>query len=211
MGYEDNNPVLFMSIPKALRADARITAALEANSRKFVTHYDVYATLIEVAKMSSIRIPENTAIHGRNLFQEVPDRDCFEMGISPAYCLCRFDEDPLSPQDPLIPRIVNQIIEDANQGLIPFQKNCLLHELDPDFAPKVSKVAIPNSQNFDVFKVTFQTKYFVKSGRWWTFVYLDPERNVTRNMLQFGHRIDPHGAGARCEGDKIDHCYCKRK
>jgi len=49
---EDNNPALFISLPKKLRRNEKLKAALEANSRQLVTHHDVYATLVAIAKVS---------------------------------------------------------------------------------------------------------------------------------------------------------------
>lgn len=48
---EDNNPALFIILPKKLRRNWRLRAILEENSRQLVSHYDVYATMVAIARV----------------------------------------------------------------------------------------------------------------------------------------------------------------
>lgn len=46
---EDNNPALVMALPERLRSNKELMANLNANSKELVTHYDTYATLLNIA------------------------------------------------------------------------------------------------------------------------------------------------------------------
>uniref|UniRef100_A0A914YBI0 Sulfatase N-terminal domain-containing protein n=1 Tax=Panagrolaimus superbus TaxID=310955 RepID=A0A914YBI0_9BILA len=48
---EDDNPFLFVSVPQHLRKNSTIMQQLKANSKELITHYDIYATLNEIAQV----------------------------------------------------------------------------------------------------------------------------------------------------------------
>ncbi len=50
--FEDNNPMLFIAVPERLRNNHQLTDNLYQNSHSLVTHYDIYATLIDIAKVA---------------------------------------------------------------------------------------------------------------------------------------------------------------
>ena len=193
MAYEDNNPLLFISLPRGLRDNETFTSALRANSRSLVSQYDIYATLIQIADILGAQIPEDITLHGQSLLQKVPsDRTCHSLGISPVYCLCRFEETPLPSEDPLHSEIVNQVIlTDLNRTIFGSQNLCQNHELDPNFVPEITRVWIPNTHDFGVYKLTFQTIYSEDVARWWTSVYVDLERSEIR-LIEIWHRLDPY-------------------
>lgn len=49
---EDNNPFLFLSIPEQLRENLTFADTIKKNSRKLLTHYDLYATMVEMTRVS---------------------------------------------------------------------------------------------------------------------------------------------------------------
>lgn len=46
---EISNQFLFMILPKHLRKNQNLVNQLYVNSKELITHYDVYATLLEIA------------------------------------------------------------------------------------------------------------------------------------------------------------------
>lgn len=52
--YEDNNPFLFLILPEKLRWNREIYNQLKENSKQIIGHYDLYATMFEIATVSWI-------------------------------------------------------------------------------------------------------------------------------------------------------------
>jgi hypothetical protein len=50
---EDNNPAFFLVLPRRLRANQALRAILEENAKKLISHYDLYATLLEIVKVGN--------------------------------------------------------------------------------------------------------------------------------------------------------------
>ena len=48
---EDNNPFLFITLPEHLRANPTLRAQLNANREHLITHFDIYATLHQIANV----------------------------------------------------------------------------------------------------------------------------------------------------------------
>jgi hypothetical protein len=49
---EDNNPFFTIILPEKLRSNADMISQLYKNSREIITHYDLYATFLEIANVS---------------------------------------------------------------------------------------------------------------------------------------------------------------
>lgn len=52
--FEDNNPLLLFAVPESLRTNEQLMNNLNDNSQKLISHYDIYATLIDIAKIAPI-------------------------------------------------------------------------------------------------------------------------------------------------------------
>lgn len=50
--YEDNNPMLLLVAPENVRKDDAKMKLLTENSKQLVSHYDLYATLHDIAIVS---------------------------------------------------------------------------------------------------------------------------------------------------------------
>jgi hypothetical protein len=53
--FEDNNPFLMIAVPEPLRTNRELMHNLHENSQKLISHYDVYATMLDMAKIAPIR------------------------------------------------------------------------------------------------------------------------------------------------------------
>lgn len=49
---EINNPVLAVVVPENLRSNANLMRNLRRNARQLTTHFDTYATLVNIARVS---------------------------------------------------------------------------------------------------------------------------------------------------------------
>lgn len=49
---ENNNPMLYVILPEKLRKDAALRKIMEENSKQLTVHYDIYATLMDIARVS---------------------------------------------------------------------------------------------------------------------------------------------------------------
>ena len=50
---EDNNPFLYLSVPQKVRQNPQLMETLRENAKQLVTHYDLYATMVEMTNVSS--------------------------------------------------------------------------------------------------------------------------------------------------------------
>lgn len=48
---EDNNPALFIVLPKDLRKNRELRTIMEENSRQLISQHDIYATLLSIVKV----------------------------------------------------------------------------------------------------------------------------------------------------------------
>uniref|UniRef100_A0AC35TI04 Sulfatase domain-containing protein n=2 Tax=Rhabditophanes sp. KR3021 TaxID=114890 RepID=A0AC35TI04_9BILA len=98
--YENDNPFMAMSVPKALRSNEQLMNNLRENSKKHVSHFDTYATLIDIVtegdRTNFTQLDEldmstvlNRSSTGQSLLRPINEtnRDCYSMGISWQHCL----------------------------------------------------------------------------------------------------------------------------
>lgn len=48
---EDNNPFLYLVVPEEKQKDQQFMEVLMENSKTLVSHYDTYATFVEISKV----------------------------------------------------------------------------------------------------------------------------------------------------------------
>uniref|UniRef100_A0AC34F5Q0 Uncharacterized protein n=1 Tax=Panagrolaimus sp. ES5 TaxID=591445 RepID=A0AC34F5Q0_9BILA len=210
IGYEDMNPMLYISVPKFLREDEKLSNILVQNSKKLVTHFDLYSTFIDIAISYGAEIPIDTTLHGESLFKPIQDgRDCSKLGVSPMFCNCRYKREMLAINDSLHSKIIDKIFENGNETIYPYRNVCKIPVFDSRFIPIIEQIFMPGtSKSLKVFKVTFETK--PDYGRWWTYVHVHHTKNHSitniNNMMQFGIRINP--AGWKCLTNILNFCFC---
>lgn len=50
---EDKNPALYVILPENLRKNERIVKTLQENSQQLISHFDLYATFLDIARVGS--------------------------------------------------------------------------------------------------------------------------------------------------------------
>uniref|UniRef100_A0A0K0F409 Sulfatase domain-containing protein n=1 Tax=Strongyloides venezuelensis TaxID=75913 RepID=A0A0K0F409_STRVS len=101
--FEDKNPFLIISPPKALRTNSsEVLKNLKINANKHTSHFDIYATMLDILTEGSrtnfsnmsyfnfTNIIKNDTIKGSSLLRELNgNRTCYSMEITSEHCLCR--------------------------------------------------------------------------------------------------------------------------
>ncbi|EFO25716.1 hypothetical protein LOAG_02772 [Loa loa] len=100
---EDNNPLLMIAVPQYLRSNGQLILNLKQNSRRHTSHYDIYATLYDIARyarrQSFQKWDEHDfseelgkvrgGIRAKSLLRPIRyDRTCEEMEIPDQFCIC---------------------------------------------------------------------------------------------------------------------------
>lgn len=108
---EDNNPALVVAIPEHLRKNNQLMSNLKVNAKALTTHYDTYATLMHIAKVSANNcdwhgttlptVQEGQRMSSNTKFEGQPDKDRQLLGQS---YLCPFNQStPRNCGNQLIP------------------------------------------------------------------------------------------------------------
>uniref|UniRef100_A0A0K0EGZ4 DUF229 domain-containing protein n=2 Tax=Strongyloides stercoralis TaxID=6248 RepID=A0A0K0EGZ4_STRER len=100
--YEGNNPYLMISVPKELRNNIKLIKNLKDNSKKHISHLDIYATLLDILTESSknnfktfekfnLSLTVNFKVKGQSILRELPNknRSCWELNVPVEFCLCQ--------------------------------------------------------------------------------------------------------------------------
>uniref|UniRef100_A0A915D320 Uncharacterized protein n=1 Tax=Ditylenchus dipsaci TaxID=166011 RepID=A0A915D320_9BILA len=145
---EDNNPGLFVVLPRRLRKNKKLREIMEDNARQLVTQHDVYATFLTIARSShkwdetdwdsdwnASEYPE--ALHGSSLLHTLTKqpRDCPTLSIPFAYCQCdkKFIEIKASPENnELINQLALAAIDKINEDIekAKYNDKCMSLSLD---------------------------------------------------------------------------------
>jgi hypothetical protein len=105
---EDNNPMFTISVPSRLRTNSQLIENLRNNAQQLISHYDVYATLLDIAlfafesnftnfEQSNINDRIATVVgHGRgsSLLRPILSsntRNCETLGIPSQFCICQMN------------------------------------------------------------------------------------------------------------------------
>ncbi|CAG7815871.1 unnamed protein product, partial [Allacma fusca] len=91
---ERRNVPLFIRLPDKLRrVYPEMQENLGMNSKSITSHYDIYQTLLHIAKMAGNVDPlTNLTTHGASLLSKIPqNRTCKEARIPKTMCLCQLD------------------------------------------------------------------------------------------------------------------------
>uniref|UniRef100_A0AC35G3F9 Sulfatase N-terminal domain-containing protein n=1 Tax=Panagrolaimus sp. PS1159 TaxID=55785 RepID=A0AC35G3F9_9BILA len=211
IALEERNPMFYISLPKDLRkADNPIVKNLKANKNKLIAHYDLYATMADIAESVGAEIPIDTTFHGKSFFKPIPDgRTCGEMGISPMYCNCRYKKANLTSENPLYQKILDSIFSKMNETIAPFTDICVVPLFSSKFQPIMKEIFYPGTtKTLKIYQVIFET--LPDNGRWETYVSVKFHYDwiEIQNFLNLGNRLNPPWA-KRCSNTIRDFCFCK--
>jgi hypothetical protein len=133
---ENNNPMLVLSVPIKLRNNTQLMTNLRRNSRRLLTHFDLYTTLYDIAAVVGV---ENNWLtypyrnfsglmssnRGESLLRPMQlVRNCDSLEIPQMYCNCREQREHKSINATLVKIIVNHFIRYLNRQLIHVKHIC---------------------------------------------------------------------------------------
>uniref|UniRef100_A0A0N5A6R2 Sulfatase domain-containing protein n=1 Tax=Parastrongyloides trichosuri TaxID=131310 RepID=A0A0N5A6R2_PARTI len=233
--FEDNNPFLIISPPKKLRKEkSEALKNLRINANKHTSHFDIYATLLDIATEGSRRrfrgmspfnlttIIKNDKIKGLSLLREIKvNRTCYDMEVTSEYCLCqqqfiKYDQS-----------IINKIYGDMN---ITFKSSSIVMTIKRNFINKLNEqLVIGNITEYcDLMKKNtdgiFDLKYTYNNNKKIIFkarIEVLPKGIFDAYFDEFGkhtgssiNRIDRYAKFAETCLPTHPYrrfCYCKRK
>lgn len=112
---EDNNPALFISLPRHLRYNNNLLAVMKDNSRQLITHFDLHATMLDIARHGSemtskslFDVDVDTSLKrdspfGSSLlrpFDKTVPRTCGTLKIPFEFCTCQFVKTNITESEP---------------------------------------------------------------------------------------------------------------
>ncbi|KAE9547584.1 hypothetical protein FO519_009205 [Halicephalobus sp. NKZ332] len=207
---EDNNPFLFFSAPESVREDGELMTQIRKNSKELITHYDLYATLLDIAKPENPRIP-NPLIRGSSILRELSQpRTCDRLRIPFEYCSCHVEKIPLPKHSSVGIKAASIMIKEMNRVL----------EEDPDTRGKCAELTL-NEESLNVewlaersktriYKVKYNTK--PGNGEFLGNVVQNPdEKDQFQILSERFPRMNRYGNQTRCANTAkyAAYCYCK--
>uniref|UniRef100_A0AC34FUJ9 Uncharacterized protein n=1 Tax=Panagrolaimus sp. ES5 TaxID=591445 RepID=A0AC34FUJ9_9BILA len=206
---EDNNPFLFLSLPSNLKTNTKLTGTLKRNSKMLITHYDVYATFLDMAKPKSPRIPQ-PLIKGNTLFKPLPQpRTCDGLFVPFQYCICKPKTITLPKNNTVGIVGAELMVAQMNSNLLESNETneCVSLILNKNSAIKVSQFV--DEGNIKVYQITYST--LPGDGQFWGYVS-QMENNGTLSILSEKFpRLNVYAPQAICasKASFASYCFCK--
>lgn len=205
--YEDRMPFMFVILPDEFRRKyPEAVKNLKLNQHRLTTHYDLHATLLELADFPN-DMPSVQTEHGLSLLREVPEnRTCREAFIAPHWCCCHETgqfpaRDPLSKKmAQFVLRTINGRLQDGAPG------QCTRLQLRK--VVDVYEVTVDTNSDTRYFWVTL--KFFPGEGLLEATVAVNGTGVLNAERVS---RLDWHGAQSSCVKDHhLElYCVCKHK
>uniref|UniRef100_A0A915CMT1 Sulfatase N-terminal domain-containing protein n=1 Tax=Ditylenchus dipsaci TaxID=166011 RepID=A0A915CMT1_9BILA len=214
---EDNNPLLFMVLPKYLRENTHLLKNLRENSRQLISQYDVYATLTSIVKNGENMTPESKfdqlktdewdmLLHGSSMlypFEKEQARHCGNLMIPFEVCQCQFQQANLTnSHSSLATRLANFVVEGINLALDSSEIGSMCATLKLDLNTPVQILELEPDKHTNVVFTTVPG-----NARLWTFVQADPTYQEFK-LIANSTRMNSYDSQAFCVPDtNLIHFY----
>ncbi|CAD5227362.1 unnamed protein product [Bursaphelenchus xylophilus] len=231
---EDYNPALVYKPPKKLLNNQKLKEQLEINSQQLVSHFDVYATLIDILQngdafdtdydFESPAVSDPTIpLTGSSLLRPLPQpRNCETLGLHFEACLCQLHGNP-EPEmaNNLTYRLAEAAVDYINYHLtisnitaaVRMDQACANLTVSNHFTPIAEKYSTKNDQE-NVYRVTFKTSPGEALFDPYLQVHENGEIEVVSTWFKRKNRYRAQvGCLQEITGVKMDYsddfCYCK--
>uniref|UniRef100_A0AC34FKE5 Sulfatase N-terminal domain-containing protein n=1 Tax=Panagrolaimus sp. ES5 TaxID=591445 RepID=A0AC34FKE5_9BILA len=206
---EDNNPFLYISAPKLLRNNPKLMLQLKDNSKELITHYDIYATLNEIAQPKNPRIVE-PLLHGASLFHPLPyPRTCDSLRIPFEYCICRAQKTLLPKNNTIGIAAAKIMIDQINFELSTSNETSnICSKLSLDESAEIKVEDYGGEQALRINKITFST--IPGNALFWGVISYDPSNENIEIISSKFPRLNSYGRQAKCakKSSLASYCYC---
>uniref|UniRef100_A0A915DK90 Uncharacterized protein n=1 Tax=Ditylenchus dipsaci TaxID=166011 RepID=A0A915DK90_9BILA len=184
---DDNNPALFVSLPRQLNNNIQLRALLEKNSHELVSHHDLYATLLAIAKSSHQwndqnwdifwpslqQKPELPSFYGSSILHTLKQpRSCPALRIPFEYCQCLKVMTDIKPSksalnlqaNELPAKLIDYILQasvahmNADIAEHDLLSKCALLRPDPEKKSLLQQFEVRTNMSVDTFRITFDTQ-----------------------------------------------------
>lgn len=205
--YEDMLPYGFVLMPDwYYDANPFALDNMRVNSRRLVTVYDLYATLLELAEPWSESRVIRTANGYSLLSNKIPsDRSCEDAGIDFQFCSC-FEPQPLDSNGDLSRSLADSAIADLNMRIQRNNATAVCREWSLDEVHSMWRLSQGNEWT-DYYKTTLQTS----PPALFELAAQRQHSDQGWKLLSDVDRIDRFDTHAWCvEGTSYEKfCYCK--
>uniref|UniRef100_A0A0N5BUQ1 Sulfatase domain-containing protein n=1 Tax=Strongyloides papillosus TaxID=174720 RepID=A0A0N5BUQ1_STREA len=217
--FEEKNPYFIITIPGELKYNAQLMKNLNENSKKHSSHFDVYATLLDILtnapkdgfkmldKQKEFPI-KNDTIKGLSLLRPLPNynRSCYDMFIPPQYCLCK-------PKFELLPYSMAKERTKIKKSFIKALNNKLVLG---NLTDKCAEMKLDESEKFIVkfasdggSKIVYQVNAVTIPGKTRYQAMMNKNFEILNNQIT---RLDVYREQTEpCENSTFFriYCYCK--
>uniref|UniRef100_A0A1I7SHA9 Sulfatase domain-containing protein n=1 Tax=Bursaphelenchus xylophilus TaxID=6326 RepID=A0A1I7SHA9_BURXY len=211
---EEKNPLLMVVVPRHLRANQQLWSNMKKNSKQLTTHYDTYATLVDIAHNSpfynanssfdgfkkpntGLEIIGESYLHAYKL--EKP-RNCNNQRIPFDFCSCQFQQQDRSGDKNFTAKIANFLVDWINGAVERHNQSSICGKLGLHFETPIEVEEFEAGQHFNAFKVTVRLS--PGGGRVWAYVQAHGElnsANVTFSLIsERPARLDSYKEAAYC-------------
>ncbi|KAI6190394.1 hypothetical protein M3Y97_00112900 [Aphelenchoides bicaudatus] len=217
---EDNNPFFVVMLPEQLRGNTDITTQLYRNSKEIITHYDIYATLLEIANGASTwtretKLPSATYTHpnrtliGSSLFRSLKQpRTCDSLLIPFGYCICQHNY-TLVDQPKIGLQIANQAVGLMNQDVAAseYRDKCAPLTVDREKTMEMQLQEFDQQEGKRIFRTSFRV--LPSGGLYDAFAeYRDGKTHLLTKRFP---RHDRYAEQTKCIPENFirNYCFCK--
>uniref|UniRef100_A0A7E4UYT3 Sulfatase domain-containing protein n=1 Tax=Panagrellus redivivus TaxID=6233 RepID=A0A7E4UYT3_PANRE len=207
---EDNNPFLLLSLPWSLRRNAQISSTVRENAHQLITHYDLYATFVDIARPKSNTNSSKLIMHGSSLLRPLPQpRTCDRLRVPFEFCSCLHIKTKLPANDTFGKGAALKMIDQMN-GVIKTEPSikdiCTPFKLHPNETIVVEQ--FEPEGNLTLFQVTFSV--VPGDGRFWGYVGREGEKGNVQILSARFPRVNSYAKTAECaKGSAFAaYCYC---
>uniref|UniRef100_A0A914RAM0 Uncharacterized protein n=1 Tax=Panagrolaimus davidi TaxID=227884 RepID=A0A914RAM0_9BILA len=206
---EDNNPFLFLSIPKSLRKNLLFMDQLKINSNELITHYDIYATLNDLVQPKKPRI-SNPLLLGSSLLHPLPKpRTCDSLKIPFEYCICRAKKTFLPKNNTIGIPAAKLMIEKINSDISSSSETSkLCSKLSLNETAEIIAEDYGGEQIIRICKITFST--IPGNAKFWGVISFNPTNKKIDIISSKFLRLNSYGEQAKCalKSDLASYCFC---
>ncbi|KAI6219093.1 hypothetical protein M3Y95_01130400 [Aphelenchoides besseyi] len=219
---EANNPFLLMTLPKHLRQNSDLISQLDVNRKLLISHYDLYATFLEIAQKSNewteqtefsttSFVPKNRTLLGSSLFHPLPQpRDCNSLGIPFQYCICTATKSAVNNSE-LAQRIAQKVVGRMNKELQAANYTHLCRYLYVDTSWKTEIYEFASSHKKSNGERFYKVVICVLPRRAIHEAYVKVRNDTIKFIIDQFPQLTAYEAHSMCIPKQFlqNYCYCK--